>query len=78
METDSNKQEKFRKFIKSLKEDKNSFYTKEEVAQLKTYNILLFDYFIWNRLDSHLQLFRSFLYSETTGDTFAHQFLSLR
>lgn len=36
METDSNKQEKFRKFIKSPKEDKNSFYTKEEVAQSKT------------------------------------------
>lgn len=59
METDFKKQEEFIKFIESLDEDENSFYTKEEIIKLKTYRIFLSDYFLWKRLDSYLKLFRS-------------------
>ena len=61
-----------------IKEDTNSLYTEEEIIKLKTYQILLFDYFLGKRLDSYLELFTSFLNSVISCDRFSQQFITLR
>jgi hypothetical protein len=78
MKIDFKKQLEFRKFIKRLNENKSSFYTKEEVIQLETYEILLFDYFLWKRFDSYLKLVRNFLHCQISGNKFAKEFITLR
>lgn len=68
------------KLITSLqdKEDKNLVYTEEEIVKLKTYDILLFEYFLGKRLDSYLELFTNFLDSAISCDEFVYQFISMR
>jgi hypothetical protein len=80
MEKNITKHRQLLKLIRSLKikEDTNSLYTEEEIVKLKTYQILLFDYFLGKRLDSYLELFTSFLNSVISCDRFSQQFITLR
>jgi len=78
MEITLETKKKFMAFFQKLQEQKDSFYTKEQVAKLKTYDLLLFDCFLWKSRDLYLKLFVSFLNYNTSGDEFARQFIGMR
>ena len=78
MEIDLKIKKEFMLFFQKLQEQKDSFYTKEQLVKLKTYNILLFDCFLWKYRDSYLKLFGSFLNYNISGEEFSEQLITMR
>ena len=78
METDLKRKKEFMLFFQELQEQKYSFYTKEQLVKLKTYEALLFDCFLWKYRDSYLKLFGSFLNYNISGEEFSKQLINMR
>jgi hypothetical protein len=78
MEIDLKKKKEFILFFQKLQEQKDSFYTKEQLVKLKTYEALLFDCFLWKYRDSYLKLFVSFLNYNISGEEFSKQLINMR
>lgn len=78
MEIDLKRKEEFMLFFQKLQEQKDSFYTKEQLVKLKTYEALLFDCFLWKYRDSYLKLFVSFLNYNISGEEFSKQLINMR
>jgi hypothetical protein len=78
MEIDLKRKKEFILFFQKLQEQKDSFYTKEQLVKLKTYEDLLFDCFLWKYRDSYLKLFVSFLNYNISGDEFSEQLINIR
>jgi len=78
MEIDLKRKKEFMLFFQKLQEQKDSFYTKEQLVKLKTYEALLFDCFLWKYRDSYLKLFVSFLNSNISGEEFSKQLINMR
>jgi hypothetical protein len=78
MEIDFKRKKEFILFFQKLQEQKDSFYTKEQLVKLKTYEALLFDCFLWKYWDSYLKLFISFLNYNTSGEEFSKQLINMR
>lgn len=78
MKIDLETKKKFLDFFQSLKAQKNSFWTKDQLVKLKSYEILLFDCFLWNYRDLYLKLVISFLNYNISSDEFAEKFISMR
>jgi len=78
MEINLKRKQEFLAFCQKLQEQKNSFSTKEQVVKLKTYDVLLFDCFLWKSRDSYLKLFASFLNYDISGEEFSNQFIRMR
>jgi len=78
MEIDLKRKKEFILFFQKLQEQKDSFYTKEQLVKLKTYEALLFDCFLWKYRDSYLKLFVSFLNYNISGEEFSKQLINMR
>ena len=78
MEFDLERKKEFMAFFQKLQEQKDSFYTKNQIVKLRTYNNLLFDCFLWKCRYSYLELFVSFLNYNISGDEFSTQLIALR
>lgn len=78
MEIDFKRKKEFILFFQKLQEQKDSFYTKEQLVKLKTYEALLFDCFLWKYRDSYLKLFVSFLNYNISGEEFSKQLINMR
>ena len=65
-------------FFQRLQQQKDLVSTKEQVVKLKTYDVLLFDCFLWKSRDSYLKLFANFLNYDSFGDEFSHQLITMR
>lgn len=78
MEIDLKRKKEFMLFFQKLQEQKDSFYTKEQLVKLKTYEALLFDCFLWKYRDSYLKLFVSFLNYNISGEEFSKQLINMR
>jgi hypothetical protein len=78
MEIDFKRKKEFMAFFQRLQEQKDSFYTKEQLIKLKTYEVLLFDCFLWKYRDSYLKLFVSFLNYDISGEEFSKQLINMR
>lgn len=78
MEIDLKRKKEFMLFFQKLQEQKDSFYTKEQLVKLKTYEALLFDCFLWKYRDSYLKLFGSFLNYNISGEEFSKQLINMR
>ena len=78
MEIDLKRKKEFMVFFQKLQEQKDSFYTKEQLVKLKTYEALLFDCFLWKYRDSYLKLFVSFLNYNISGEEFSKQLINIR
>ena len=65
-------------FFQKLQEQKDSFYAKEQLVKLKTYEAILFDCFLWKYWDSYLKLFISFLNYNIYGEEFSKQLINRR
>jgi hypothetical protein len=78
MEIDLKRKKEFMLFFQKLQEQKDSFYTKEQLVKLKTYQALLFDCFLWKYRDSYLKLFGSFLNYNISGEEFSKQLINMR
>ena len=78
MEIDLKRKKEFMLFFQKLQERKDSFYTKEQLVKLKTYEALLFDCFLWKYRDSYLKLFGSFLNYNISGEEFSKQLINMR
>jgi len=71
MKMDLERKKEFMLFFQKLQEQKDSFYTKEQLVKLKTYEALLFDCFLWKDRDSYLKLFVSFLNYNVSDEEFS-------
>ena len=78
MKIDLKRKKEFMVFFQKLQEQKDSFYTKEQLVKLKTYEALLFDCFLWKYRDSYLKLFVSFLNYNISGEEFSKQLINMR
>lgn len=78
MEIDFKRKKEFMAFFQRLQEQKDSFYTKEQLVKLKTYEVLLFDCFLWKYRDLYLKLFVSFLNYDISGEEFSKQLINMR
>jgi len=78
MEIDLKRKKEFILFFQKLQEQKDSFYTKEQLVKLKTYEALLFDCFLWKYRDSYLKLFVCFLNYNISGEEFSKQLINMR
>lgn len=78
MKIDLKRKKEFMVFFQKLQEQKDSFYTKEQLVKLKTYEALLFDCFLWKYRDSYLKLFVSFLNYNISGEEFSKQLINIR
>lgn len=78
MEIDFKRNKEFMAFFQRLQEQKDSFYTKEQLVKLKTYEVLLFDCFLWKYRDLYLKLFISFLNYDIFGEEFSKQLINMR
>ena len=67
-------------FFQKLYEHKDLFYTKEQLVKLETqtYEILLFDIFVWKDRNLYLKLFTNFLNCNISGDEFSEQLIGIR
>ena len=78
MEIDLKRKKEFMLFFQKLQEQKYSFYTKEHLVKLKTYEALLFDCSLWKYRDSYFKLFGSFLNYNISGEEFSKQLINMR
>ena len=78
MEFDLERKKEFMAFFQKLQEQKDSFYTKNQIVKLRTYNNLLFDCFLWKCRYSYLELFVSFLNYNISGEEFSKQLINMR
>lgn len=65
-------------FLNELQGQHDFFYTKEQLIQLKTYKVLLFDYFLSNYQNLYLTLFINFLNFDISSEEFVSQFFALQ
>ena len=73
-----NLKEKFMVLMEKLENQKNPVYTKDQFFELKKYNLLLFDCFLWNYRYSYLKLFVSFLNYDISGEEFSEKLITMR
>jgi hypothetical protein len=65
-------------FLNELQGQQDFFYTKEQLIQLETYKVLLFDYFLSNYQNLYLTLFINFLNFDISSEEFVSQFFALQ
>lgn len=65
-------------FLNELQGQHDFFYTKKQLIQLKTYKVLLFDYFLSNYQNLYLTLFINFLNFDISSEEFVSQFFALQ
>lgn len=77
-EKNNQKLVEFSIFLNELRGQHDFFYTKEQLIQLKTYKVLLFDYFMSNYQNLYLTLFINFLNFDISSEEFVSQFFALQ
>ena len=78
MKPNLGKEKEFISFFRKLQEQKSLSYTKAQFFKLKTYDILLFDSFLWKYRDFYLKLLLSFLNYTISPEEFSQQFFAMR
>ena len=71
-------QKEFIQFFQRLQEEKKFSYTNQQIAQLRSYETLLFDCFLWRSRNLYLTLFINFFNRTISDDKFEKQLISLR